>query len=227
MRGGFLGAVAEHEGRIAVREAAQGLLRGAAQQMSHRFNRDVRNLVSKTLPLFTDGRYEHLQIDADLNVRVFSADKRDFMGLDEISSGTQRQIMLALRLALSQQLLERTGKDRQFVFLDEPFAFFDAARTRRALAELPGLSERIPQIFIVAQSFPHELAGGFTLHLECARDKDVLEAAPRGQAPVAATGALGSEARHAEGEQQLDPAPAEAVEGEAFVDRGDALSTET
>jgi exonuclease SbcC len=176
MHGGFLSAIEEHEARIAVREAAQALLRGAAQQMSHRFNRDVRNLVSRTLPLFTDGRYEHLQIDADLNVRVFSADKRDFMGLDEISSGTQRQIMLALRLALSQQLLERTGKDRQFVFLDEPFAFFDEARTRRALAELPGLSERIPQIFIVAQSFPHELAGGFTLHLECARGKDVLEA---------------------------------------------------
>jgi exonuclease SbcC len=176
MRGGFLTTIEDHAGRIAVREAAESLLRGAAQQISHRFNRDVRNLVGKTLPLFTDGRYEHLQIDADLNVRVFSADKRDFMGLDEISSGTQRQIMLALRLALSQQLLDRTGKDRQFVFLDEPFAFFDEARTRRALAELPGLSARIPQIFIVAQSFPYELAGGFTLHLQCAREKDVLEA---------------------------------------------------
>jgi len=176
MRGGFLTTIEDHEGRIAVREAAESLLRGAAQQISHRFNRDVRNLVGKTLPLFTDGRYEHLQIDGDLNVRVFSSDKRDFMDLDEISSGTQRQIMLALRLALSQQLLDRTGKDRQFVFLDEPFAFFDEARTRRALAELPGLSERIPQIFIVAQAFPYELAGGFTLHLQCAREKDVLEA---------------------------------------------------
>ncbi|MCU0767311.1 MAG: AAA family ATPase [Gammaproteobacteria bacterium] len=176
MRADLLAAVDTHGKRIGVREKAIELLRGAAQHISHRFNRDVRNLVGKTLPLFTDGRYEHLQIDSALNVRVFSADKRDFMDLDEISSGTQRQIMLALRLALSQQLLDRTVKGRQFVFLDEPFAFFDEARTRRALAELPGLSDDVQQIFIVAQSFPPELAGGFALHLECTRERDTMEA---------------------------------------------------
>jgi exonuclease SbcC len=176
MRADLVAAVDNHEQRIVVRQQAIELLRGAAQHISHRFNRDVRNLVGKTLPLFTDGRYEHLQIDAALNVRVFSSDKRDFMDLDEISSGTQRQIMLALRLALSQQLLDRTVKGKQFIFLDEPFAFFDEARTRRALAELPGLSEDVQQIFIVAQSFPPELAAGFALHLECARERDVLQA---------------------------------------------------
>jgi exonuclease SbcC len=165
-----------HQQRIVLREKSIALLSGAAQQISHRFNRDVRNLVGKTLPLFTDGRYEHLQIDSDLNVRVFSSDKRDFMDLDEISSGTQRQIMLALRLALSQELLDRTEKGQQFVFLDEPFAFFDEARTRRALAELPALSAKLQQIFIVAQAFPRELAGSFALHLECAQGRDTLAA---------------------------------------------------
>jgi len=176
MRRDLASAVEGHRQRIRVRERAVGLLNGAAQQISHRFNRDVRNLVGKTLPLFTDGRYEHLQIDNNLNVRVFSADKRDFMDLDEISSGTQRQIMLALRLALSQQLLDRTVKGQQFVFLDEPFAFFDEARTRRALAELPALSTDLQQIFIVAQAFPRELAGSFALHLECAQGRDTMAA---------------------------------------------------
>jgi DNA repair protein SbcC/Rad50 len=176
MRRDLVTTIDTHRERITVRERAVGLLNGAAQQISHRFNRDVRNLVGKTLPLFTDGRYEHLQIDNNLNVRVFSADKRDFMDLDEISSGTQRQIMLALRLALSQQLLDRTVKGAQFVFLDEPFAFFDEARTRRALAELPALSTDLQQILIVAQAFPRELAGSFALHLECAQGKDEMVA---------------------------------------------------
>jgi exonuclease SbcC len=176
MRRDLVAAIDTHKQRITVRERAVGLLNGAAQQISHRFNRDVRNLVGKTLPLFTDGRYEHLQIDNNLNVRVFSSDKRDFMDLDEISSGTQRQIMLALRLALSQQLLDRTVKGQQFVFLDEPFAFFDEARTRRALAELPALSTDLQQIFIVAQAFPRELAGSFALHLECAQGRDTMAA---------------------------------------------------
>jgi exonuclease SbcC len=62
------------------------------------------------------------------------------------------------------------------VFLDEPFAFFDEARTRRALAELPALSTDLQQIFIVAQAFPRELAGSFALHLECAQGRDEMAA---------------------------------------------------
>ncbi len=56
------------------------------------------------------------------------------MDLAEISSGTQRQMMLALRLALSRELINRAVKLRQFLFLDEPFAFFDDERTRSALS---------------------------------------------------------------------------------------------
>ena len=56
-----------------------------------------------------------------LIVQAFSSDKRGFMDLAEISSGTQRQIMLALRLALSQELINWAVKSRQFLFLDEPF----------------------------------------------------------------------------------------------------------
>ena len=72
------------------------------------FNRDVRGLVSRTLPLLTEGRYEHLKIDESLHVQVFSSVKRDFMDLEEISSGTQRQIMLSVRLALSQEFINTT-----------------------------------------------------------------------------------------------------------------------
>jgi exonuclease SbcC len=161
--------------RIEVRELAQDLLSGAGQHMSRRFNHDLRTLVGRTLPLFTDGRYEHLQIDSDLGVRVFSSDKRDYMDLDEISSGTQRQIMLALRLALSQELVNSAALGSQFVFLDEPFAFFDDERTRTSLRVLPQLSDEINQVWIVSQEFPPEAA--FDRHIRCARDYDRLQEA--------------------------------------------------
>ncbi|MEJ2575220.1 MAG: AAA family ATPase, partial [Gammaproteobacteria bacterium] len=122
--------------RVVQRRRGIELLEGAAREQTVHFNRDVRELVGRALPLFTGGRYEHLKIDVVLVVRVFSGDKRDFMDLDEVSSGTQRQIMLALRLALSEKLLARAVKGRQFTFLDEPFAFFDEERTRTALAAL-------------------------------------------------------------------------------------------
>jgi exonuclease SbcC len=128
--------------------------------------------VGKTLPLFTEGRYEHLQIDEDLTVRAFSNEKRDFINLEEISSGTQRQIMLAVRLALSQELVNRTGIGRQFLFLDEPFAFFDQERTQSALNVLPKLSEQITQIWIAAQQFPQEPSFKFTIL--CDREQQSL-----------------------------------------------------
>lgn len=166
---------AEH--RIETREKGMELLQGASRHMSSTFNRDVRELVGRTLPRFTDGRYEHLKIAEDLNVQVFSSEKRDFMELDEISSGTQRQIMLALRLALSEKLLNRAIEGKQFAFLDEPFAFFDEERTRRAINALTSLSEDISQIWIVAQSFPEPAATDpdFAATIVCARDLDVLK----------------------------------------------------
>jgi exonuclease SbcC len=151
-----------------VHERALELLAGACRDISQRFNRAVGSLAGTLLPSLTDNRYEHLEIDESFDVRLFSNEKRDFMDLDEISSGTQRQVMLGLRLALSQALIRTAIGGRQFIFLDEPFAFFDAQRMRGALAAVRILSVDIPQIFIIAQEFPE----GSTLdkHIVCKRE---------------------------------------------------------
>lgn len=166
------GKNAETERHLAVCDIADGLIQGATREVSYQFNRKLRGLVSKTLPLFTENRYEHLQIDDDLSVRAFSSEKRDFMDLDEISSGTQRQIMLAVRLALSQELVGRAVNGSQFLFLDEPFAFFDEKRTRSALTVLPTLSEELNQIWIIGQAFSDDLK--FDLHIRCERGLDAI-----------------------------------------------------
>ena len=165
---------ADQQHRLQQRELARELLAGAIRHLSQRFNRELRDLVGRTLPLFTEGRYEHLQIDDDLTVRVFSNEKRDFLDLEEISSGTQRQIMLAVRLALAQELVNSTVEGRQFLFLDEPFAFFDQERTRQAIGVLPELSGEISQIWLVAQEFPADQT--FDVPIACSRDQDSLPA---------------------------------------------------
>lgn len=162
----------DKERHMAICAVADELIQGTTREVSHQFNRKLRGLVSKTLPLFTENRYEHLQIDDDLSVRAFSSEKRDFMDLDEISSGTQRQIMLAVRLALSQELVDRAVQGSQFLFLDEPFAFFDEKRTRSSLTVLPTLSEELNQIWIVAQDFADDLK--FDLHVHCDRESDSI-----------------------------------------------------
>ena len=155
----------ELEHRIRVRETAIGLLDGAIHYVSQRFNTEVRELAADSLPMLTNGRYEHLQIDENLNVKAFSSEKRNFMDLDEISSGTQRQIMLAVRLALSQKLVNSVIKGPQMLFLDEPFAFFDEVRTASALAVLPKVSGDFTQIWITSQRFPPH--SRFDLYIRC------------------------------------------------------------
>ncbi|MCW8929785.1 MAG: AAA family ATPase [Gammaproteobacteria bacterium] len=160
--------IADKELRNQIRELSSELLSGATRHLSKRFNHIIRDHVGKTLPLFTENRYEHLQIDEDLTVRVFSNEKHDFMDLDEISSGTQRQIMLAVRLALSQEMVSRKVHSQQFLILDEPFAFFDEERTERSLSVLPELSDDLPQIWIIAQTFPENMSFEHTIY--CERD---------------------------------------------------------
>ena len=172
MQGEIRERIAEGQRHSEICTLADQLVQGATREVSYQFNRKLRGLVGKTLPLFTENRYEHLQIEDDLTVRAFSSEKRDFMDLDEISSGTQRQIMLAVRLALSQELVERTVKGNQFLFLDEPFAFFDERRTRSALTVLPTLSEELNQIWIIGQSFADDL--NFERHIRCERGLDSI-----------------------------------------------------
>lgn len=151
--------------QIRVRELSIDLLGGAVHYISQRFNTEIRNLAADALPKFTTGRYEHLQIDDDLKVKAFSNEKRNFMELDEISSGTQRQIMLAVRLALSQKLVNSVIQGPQMLFLDEPFAFFDEERTASALAVLPQVSGDFTQIWATSQTFPAQ--SRFDLYIEC------------------------------------------------------------
>jgi len=152
--------------RIRVRETAMGLIDGTTKRLAQSFNHALRELTSETLPLFSENRYQHIKLDNDLNVQVFSNDKGDFVAFDEISSGTQRQVMLAVRLSMSQLLARNTVKGPQFVFLDEPFAFFDEERTRHALQTLPQI-DRLPQKWIVAQEFPE--GAEFARHIACSR----------------------------------------------------------
>ena len=164
--------IERHKRRIEARRLAGKLIEGGCHHIAKTFNRDIRSLVSRTLPLLTEGRYEHLKIDENLDVQVFSSDKRDFMNFEEISSGTQRQIMLAVRLALSQEFISTTLERHQFIFLDEPFAFFDQERTRAALHALPELSHELRQLWIVAQDFPADFP--FDLHIRCAKEMHQL-----------------------------------------------------
>ncbi len=162
----------EKRHRIQVVEAGIDLLGKGIGHMSRRFNTDVLKYTVRAIPLFTNGHYEHLKIDDQMNVRVFSSDKHDFMGFEELSSGTQRQILLALRLAMSQKLMQTAATSNQYIFFDEPFAFFDKDRIHSTLHSLPDISQAISQIWIVAQELDKDAK--VDVDIRCDADNDEL-----------------------------------------------------
>lgn len=162
----------EHQESIQVREMALNLARGTCRNIYSQFNQVLSKYTATVMPKLTEGRYKQIQIDDDLKVRVFATEKNDFADLDELSSGTQRQIMLAVRLAISKALVEAGQQGKQFIILDEPFAFFDRERIRNTIKSLNDLDDNISQFWILTQEF--ESTDGFELSIECTRDNDEL-----------------------------------------------------
>ena len=159
--------IEENSRNVKVRALANQLIEGAIERVAKRFNRELRDGAGDILPRLTQNSYQHIKLDNELDVQVFSADKGDFMEFDEISSGTQRQVLLAVRLSMSQALARDVVKGDQFLFLDEPFAFFDEERTTHSLKTMHDMAH-LPQIWIIAQEFPGE--SDFARKVSCSRD---------------------------------------------------------
>lgn len=161
-----------HEEHIGTLELCRHLIRETCRNIYSRFNQVLSKYTGMVMPRLTDGRYKQMQIADDLSVRVFSQDKNDFGELEEFSSGTQRQMLLAVRLAMSKALIEAVDQGGQFIILDEPFAFFDRERARATLDALPKVDKNLDQIWIITQEFDDTRP--FAMHIECSRDSDEL-----------------------------------------------------
>jgi len=149
-------AVNTHQQHIDTQTIGIDLLKRASDALIADFNTSVTERSQTTMPRFTGNRYKQIRINKDLLVHVYSDEKMDWIDFDELSSGTQRQILLAVRIAMSEQLALNTDNLTQFIFLDEPFTYFDQDRTKASLEALPKLSEVVSQVWIVAQEFPKD-----------------------------------------------------------------------
>lgn len=153
------------ERAVQLQQTGIKLLQRASDALIKDFNSSITQRTENTMPLFTENRYKQVRIRQDLSVQVYSEEKMDWVDFDEISSGTKRQILLAIRIAMAEQLAKNTDNNKQFLFLDEPFTYFDQERTKASLAALPKVSDAICQVWVVAQEFPAEAR--IDKHIHC------------------------------------------------------------
>ena len=82
-------------------------------------------------------------------------------------------IALGMVLTVAWIVVEAGQQGKQFIVLDEPFAFFDRERIRNTIKSLPDLDKNITQFWILSQEF--ESPEQFDLTIDCSRNRDELK----------------------------------------------------
>jgi DNA repair exonuclease SbcCD ATPase subunit len=126
-------SLAHLEEWLAIYELAYEVIEQAKGQTMRSARDELEPRISGYLSDITQGRYDSVEADDDLNLRVFSQEKGDWVtpGSNELSRGTVDQLYLAARLALLD-LLYRDAKPP--LLLDDPFVKFDPDRREQAMA---------------------------------------------------------------------------------------------
>jgi exonuclease SbcC len=106
---------------------------------------DLSDSASALLRDLTNGRYDDLEITEDyLPVIVDEGE------LKTVASGGEEDIAnLALRLAISQMIADRSGQPLSMLVLDEIFGSLDDERRSSVLDLLRSLADRFPQVILI------------------------------------------------------------------------------
>ncbi|MGE5282731.1 MAG: AAA family ATPase [Chloroflexota bacterium] len=107
---------------------ARDELERAAREARRAFRPHLKRSLDKHLERITGGRYGEAEIDDDLQITVIAPETGRMAAAELLSRGTQDQIYFVERLAIVDLL--DAESERLPLFLDEPFAHFDADRLK-------------------------------------------------------------------------------------------------
>jgi len=127
-------SLAHLEKWLDVYELTHEVMEEAKEQTLSAASAELAPRISNHLSRITQGRYDRVKADNDLNLKVFSSKKGDWISPErggELSRGTIDQLYLATRLALLDLLYPNAKPP---LLLDDPFVKFDPERRNQALA---------------------------------------------------------------------------------------------
>lgn len=99
------------------------------------FGSDINELASEYIRYFTNGKYQNISVDLEMN--VFLNEKEKLIQIEQLSYATARQVYLAVRLAAGRVLF---NEEKMPIILDESFAMYDDVRLFNTLKGLMKVS---------------------------------------------------------------------------------------
>ncbi len=113
--------------------------------LNDRIRPELEAVASEILSAITDGRYNVLEINEDYDAMI-----RDDGELKPVISGGEEDVVnLAMRLAVSQMIVERAGQEFSLLVLDEVFGSLDESRRENVVSLLTNLKNRFEQIILI------------------------------------------------------------------------------
>ena len=107
---------------------AQETLEQTAQELQRRFAPRISRQAAEHMAYLTDGRYDRLTLDRDLQLHAKTKDETNLQTWQWRSDGTVDQLYLALRLAVAEELAPEAP-----MILDDALVLFDEKRLQKAL----------------------------------------------------------------------------------------------
>jgi uncharacterized protein YhaN len=141
----------QHPGRPAGALTAIGK---ANEQLQNRFSPRLSELSGDYLSRLTDGAYSALVLERDLGARVYTPENPASREAAYFSGGTQDQLYLAVRLAVSQLLCPGTP-----LILDDALVRFDDTRLLSALRVLRDEAKNRQVLLFTCQSRENDALG--------------------------------------------------------------------
>ena len=144
------GQLARLQRRTRIHQAALAGIDRAEAATTALTSRYVERRVNAAIGQMTGGRYRRVAIDdGTLAVRVFSADRNDWVPIGAVSDGTAEQVLLAARIGLVGFV---TGGQLPPLVLDDPFAGYDDARAARSFDLLRQLAAGQQIVYLTASN---------------------------------------------------------------------------
>lgn len=120
------------------------------KDFQHHLNQQIRpelaERMGSLLDDLTQGRYHEVDIDENYSFSL----KEDGEVKPVISGGEEDILNLALRLAISQMIAERSGQVLNLLILDEVFGSLDDSRRANVVSVLQALRSRFDQIIVIS-----------------------------------------------------------------------------
>lgn len=126
---------AEYNEEIRAINVAIKTIEELSKDIQSDFGSDINELASEYISYFTGGKYNNITVDSEFN--VFLNEREKLIRIEQLSSGTARQVYLAVRLAVARVLF---NEEKMPIFLDESFAMYDDTRLTNTLRGLMRVS---------------------------------------------------------------------------------------